>query len=99
MDTVEHELRELCCKPTSRCFKGISILTGIFCLTNLLMAAIIGPVIKAHDGTTETVGIPDAEEIARRLKIMTKSTLWIAACMLIFSFVSYFFFVKYRNVE
>ena len=56
-EKTRHECTELFCKPTSRCFKGISILTGIFSLCCVMMAVIIGPVIKAHDGTT--IDYPD----------------------------------------
>jgi hypothetical protein len=51
--TISEEFNELCCKPTPRCFKGISILTFIFALTCGLMAAVIPPVIKVQGGTTE----------------------------------------------
>ena len=49
---VNHELDQIFCKPTARCFKGVSILTFIFALSCLLMAGIIPPVIKVHGGTT-----------------------------------------------
>ncbi len=52
MEKVKHECNEMFCKPTARCFKGITILTGIFAMSCILMAVIIGPVIKVHDGTT-----------------------------------------------
>lgn len=74
MDKVKHECNEIFCKPTSRCFKGISILTFIFSLCCILMFAIIGPVIKVHDGTTinqnTKPGDPTASQISDRLHIM-----------------------------
>lgn len=51
-DTVNHEVNQLCCKPTARCFKGITILTALYCVVCLLICGIVGPLIKVHDGTT-----------------------------------------------
>ena len=53
MDKVKHECNELFCKPTSRCFKGITILTAMFTACCLLMAILIPPVIRVHGGTTQ----------------------------------------------
>ena len=63
------------------------------------MAMIIGPVIKAHDGTTKTIGIPDAEEIARRLHIMNISTLALAGAFLLISFIAFLMMRKYLHKE
>ena len=51
-DKVNHELNEAFCKPTARCFKGISILTAMYSIVSLLICGIVGPLIKVHDGTT-----------------------------------------------
>ena len=40
------------CKPKARCFKGISILTGIYALACAGMLMIIPPVIEAHGYTS-----------------------------------------------
>ena len=48
MDKVTHEFDELCCKPKARCFKGLAILAGIYCLACALMLMIIPPVVNAH---------------------------------------------------
>ena len=69
-----------------------------------MMAAIIGPVIKAHGGTTinypdRKPGQPDAAEIADRLKIMTKSTVYLSVIFIVISALSLGLFFKFRTVE
>ena len=104
MESVKHECNELFCKPTSRCYKGISILTGIFALSCLLMAAIIGPVIVVHDGTTIDQpilkpGEPTAAEIKDRLHTMNQYTIWLAVSFIVISAISLALFFKYRRTE
>ena len=104
MDRVKHECTELFLKPTSRCFKGISILTFIFTLCCVMMAAVIGPVIKAHGGTTIDYpilkpGEPTAAEIASRLHIMNQSMIYLSISFTIISLISLGLFFKFVKVE
>ena len=104
MEIVKHECSELFCKPTSRCFKGITILTFIFALSCILMAIIIGPVIKVHGGTTIDQpnlkpGEPTAAQIAARLTIMTKSTIWLAVTFIVIAIISFLLFLKFFKIE
>ena len=99
--SVNHELKEIFCRPTARCFKGITILTAIYSLVCLLICGIIGPLIKVHDGTTinsPDIGCdgcptgPTAAEIKVRVHTLTICTLWIAAVMAVISILSFILF-------
>ena len=95
------------CKPTARCFKGISILTAIYASACLLICAFIGPLIKVHDGTTvdapeigtckdgRCITSPTASEIAVRVHTLTACTLIIAVWMYAISIFALLFFFKY----
>lgn len=47
MQAFRQELIELK-KPTARCFKGISILMGIWAIASLLICALVPTIIFAH---------------------------------------------------
>jgi len=100
-DKVTHELDQAFCKPTARCFKGISILTALYSLVCLLICAIVGPLIKVHDGNTidSPDAPPTAETIAQRIVILTKSTLYIALGMFVISLISLYLFLRFRKIE
>ena len=103
MEKVTHECNEMFCKPTARCFKGITILTGIFAMCCILMAIIIGPVIKVHDGTiinqNTKPGEPTAAEVASRLHIMNQCTIWLAVTFFVISLISLALFFKFMRRE
>ena len=68
------------------------------------MAAIIGPVIKVHDGTTIDQpnlkpGEPTAAEIKERLHTMNQCTIWLTVSFIIISAISLALFFKYRRTE
>ena len=96
-DSINHELNELFCKPTARCFKGISILTGMYATMCLLLCAIVGPLIKVHDGNTvdSPFAPPTAATIADRIHILTESTLYLAAGMGLISLMSLYLFLRF----
>ena len=62
------ELNDLCCKPKARCFKGLAILSGIYCLGCALMLMIIPPVVNAH-------GVTAGSPVDDRLHSMKVSSL------------------------
>ena len=103
MEKVKHEWNGLFCKPRARCFKGISILTLIFSVCCVLMAVIIGPVIKVHGDTTinhnTKKGEPTAAEVADRLSIMTQTTVWLSVVFIVTSLISLALFFKYQKKE
>ena len=103
MEKVKHECSELFCKPRARCFKGISILTLIFAICCILMAIIIGPIIRVHGDTTVNHNTnknePDAAEVKHRLKVMTYSTVWLSVAWLIISGTALALYFKYKKKE
>jgi hypothetical protein len=73
-------MNELCCKPTSRCFKGYTILFMIWAVACVLLGVMIPPIVKAHGGTKET-GHTDgdtAAEIKERLHKLILGTSILA---------------------
>lgn len=80
----------------------------MYSIVCLLICAIVGPLIKVHDGTTvDSPSIncegcptePTAETIADRVVTLTKSTLYIALAMCLISLISLGLFLKFKKSE
>jgi hypothetical protein len=104
-DQVKFHCNNIWCKPTSRCFKGFTILFGIWAVACLLLGTIIPPIIRAH-GHTDPDFIPDSdhpddtpEEIKHRVKILMWCTLVLALSFVFLSIASLFTCVGLKKRE
>ena len=70
-------MRELCCKPKARCFKGLAILSGIYALGCALMLMFIPPVIEAHHKEK----LADTDDKLHEMKVSTIVLLVVFAAI------------------
>ena len=87
------------CMPTSRCFKGFTILFGIWAVASLLLAVMIPPIVRNH-------GIVDPHPTAEEwslIEVRITKLLWggymLAAIFAGFSVISLFVCLGLRKKE
>ena len=89
MDSFKYELKQMFCTPTARCYKGLSILFGIWCAACILIATLITPVIKAHGDNVENHNVkpdePTAADVQARMRTMK---VWTILLTLVFAALS-----------
>ena len=85
-DKCSMEMKDLCCKPKARCFKGLMILCGIYSLACGVMLMIIPPVVNAHGYDEATA---DGMKVHDNVKKMTISSSILLIIFVILAIVNF----------
>ncbi len=103
---VKNELREAFCKPLARCFKGYTILCGIYTGANLLFTGLIPPIVKQHGDTInqrfDAQGNSESttpEEIYHRLNIFTTLCSSLAQSFAFLCVINLILFDRWTKLE